>query len=186
MSYFISQFNLLRWMHGIDFDVSMRQYRLRDQLHKRVSSTSGLPAMGQQFIDAIPHRFREAIVDKRITRLVKKAGQDPVFETIDDEAGVIKLAGRGAPLDVVTEFGVEAAREVIDIPIIGGFPTSAFTALGLCQRFGSRDAHSFQSTEMQIATVLRQDSSGIDLDRGEFRQLNGILIFQKLLGDFLC
>lgn len=32
--------------------------------------------------------------------------------------------------------GVEAAREVIDIPIIGGFPTSAFTALGLCQRFG--------------------------------------------------
>jgi allantoin racemase len=31
--------------------------------------------------------------------------------------------------------GVEAAREVIDIPIIGGFPTSAFTALGLSQRF---------------------------------------------------
>ena len=66
---------------------------------------------GQQFIDVIPHRFREAIVDKRITRLVKKAGQDPVFELIDDEAGVIKLAGRGAPLDVVAEFGVEAARD---------------------------------------------------------------------------
>lgn len=32
--------------------------------------------------------------------------------------------------------GVEAAREVIDIPIIGGFPTSALTALGLSQRFG--------------------------------------------------
>ena len=32
--------------------------------------------------------------------------------------------------------GVEAAREVIDIPIIGGFPTSAFTALALSQRFG--------------------------------------------------
>lgn len=31
--------------------------------------------------------------------------------------------------------GVEAAREVVDIPIIGGFPTSAFTALGLSQRF---------------------------------------------------
>ncbi len=66
---------------------------------------------GQQFIDVIPHRFREAIVDKRITRLVKKAGQDPVFELIDDEAGVIKLAGRGAPLDVVAEFGVDAARD---------------------------------------------------------------------------
>lgn len=31
--------------------------------------------------------------------------------------------------------GVEAAREVINIPIIGGFPTSAFTALALSQRF---------------------------------------------------
>ncbi|KND56839.1 Hydantoin racemase [Candidatus Burkholderia verschuerenii] len=31
--------------------------------------------------------------------------------------------------------GVEAAREVIDIPIIGGFPASAFSALALSQRF---------------------------------------------------
>jgi len=31
--------------------------------------------------------------------------------------------------------GVEPAREVIDIPIVGGFPTSAFTALTLSQRF---------------------------------------------------
>ncbi|WP_246794782.1 aspartate/glutamate racemase family protein [Burkholderia perseverans] len=31
--------------------------------------------------------------------------------------------------------GVEAAREVIDIPIIGGFPTSAFSALAVSQRF---------------------------------------------------
>lgn len=31
--------------------------------------------------------------------------------------------------------GVEAAREAIDIPIVGGFPTSAFTALLLGQRF---------------------------------------------------
>jgi allantoin racemase len=31
--------------------------------------------------------------------------------------------------------GVEASREVIDIPIIGGFPASAFTALALSQRF---------------------------------------------------
>lgn len=30
--------------------------------------------------------------------------------------------------------GVEAAREVIDIPIIGGFPAAAFTALALSQR----------------------------------------------------
>lgn len=31
--------------------------------------------------------------------------------------------------------GVEAAREIIDIPIVGGFPTFAFSALALSQRF---------------------------------------------------
>ncbi|MBT2867486.1 aspartate/glutamate racemase family protein [Chromobacterium violaceum] len=31
--------------------------------------------------------------------------------------------------------GVEAAREAVNIPIVGGFPTAAFSALLLCQRF---------------------------------------------------
>ncbi|MGB9225854.1 acyltransferase domain-containing protein, partial [Mycobacterium sp.] len=66
---------------------------------------------GQQFIDTIPHRLRRAMVDRHITRLVKRASGDPTFETIDTEAEVIKLAGRGAPLDVVAEFGVDAARD---------------------------------------------------------------------------
>ncbi|MGB9303523.1 MAG: acyltransferase domain-containing protein, partial [Mycobacterium sp.] len=66
---------------------------------------------GQQFIDTIPHRLRRAMVDRHITRLVKRASGDPTFETIDNEAEVIKLAGRGAPLDVVAEFGVDAARD---------------------------------------------------------------------------
>ena len=51
------------------------------------------------------------MVDRRITRLVKEAGKDPAFVTIDNEADVIKLAGRGAPVDVVAEFGVENARD---------------------------------------------------------------------------
>jgi acyl transferase domain-containing protein/nucleoside-diphosphate-sugar epimerase len=71
---------------------------------------------GQQFIDTIPHRFRRAMVDHHITRLVKRESGDPTFETIDREADVVKLAGRHAPLDVVAEFGVDAARdEALDI-----------------------------------------------------------------------
>jgi acyl transferase domain-containing protein len=66
---------------------------------------------GQQFIDAVPHRLRRAMVDRRITRLVKRERGDPTFETIGTEAEVVKLAGRGAPLDVVTEFGVAADRD---------------------------------------------------------------------------
>ncbi len=56
---------------------------------------------GQQFIDTIPHRFRQQMVDMHITRLVKRESGDPTFEAIDDEADVVKLAGRHAPLDVV-------------------------------------------------------------------------------------
>jgi acyl transferase domain-containing protein len=66
---------------------------------------------GQQFIDTIPHSLRRSMVDRQITRLVKRASGDPTFETIDNEAEVVKLAGRGAPLDVVAEFGVDAARD---------------------------------------------------------------------------
>ena len=66
---------------------------------------------GQQFIDTIPHRLRREMVDRHITRLVKRASGEPSFEAIDNEADVIKLAGRGAPLDAVSEFGVDVARD---------------------------------------------------------------------------
>ena len=46
-----------------------------------------------------------------ITRLVKRESGDPTFESIDDEADVVKLAGRHAPLDVVEQFGIDPARD---------------------------------------------------------------------------
>ncbi|HTJ69433.1 MAG TPA: SDR family NAD(P)-dependent oxidoreductase [Actinospica sp.] len=71
---------------------------------------------GEQFIGSVPRDLRGAMVDRRITRLVKSASADPTFETIEDEAEVIKLAGRTAPLDVVAEFGVDAERdEALDV-----------------------------------------------------------------------
>ncbi|MGB9375740.1 MAG: beta-ketoacyl synthase N-terminal-like domain-containing protein, partial [Jiangellales bacterium] len=51
------------------------------------------------------------MVDRHITRLVKREIGDATFEEITDDAEVIKLAGRAAPLDVVREFGVEAALD---------------------------------------------------------------------------
>ncbi|MFN8080912.1 MAG: SDR family NAD(P)-dependent oxidoreductase [Kineosporiaceae bacterium] len=71
---------------------------------------------GQQFIEAVPHRYRQQMVDMQITRLVKSEIGGPSFETITDEVEVIKLAGQHAPFDVVTEFGVDAARdEALDV-----------------------------------------------------------------------
>ena len=66
---------------------------------------------GDQFIDLIPTRLRKAMLDKHITRLMKSDNGGPTFETINNVADVIKLAGRGGAFDVESEFGVSADRK---------------------------------------------------------------------------
>ena len=66
---------------------------------------------GGQFIDAIPHRLRRAMVDQHITRLVKRESGEPTFEAIDNESEVIKLAARRGPFDAVADFGIDPARD---------------------------------------------------------------------------
>lgn len=65
---------------------------------------------GDQLIDVIPTRMRQAMLDKHITRLVKSDKDGPTFETITSVADVIKLAGRGGTLDLEQEFGVSSER----------------------------------------------------------------------------
>ncbi|HZQ67271.1 MAG TPA: SDR family NAD(P)-dependent oxidoreductase [Terriglobales bacterium] len=65
---------------------------------------------GEQFIDAIPTRFRRAMVDKNITRLVKSDNGAATFESINSLADAIKLAGRGKEFDLGLEFGIPAER----------------------------------------------------------------------------
>jgi acyl transferase domain-containing protein/NAD(P)-dependent dehydrogenase (short-subunit alcohol dehydrogenase family)/acyl carrier protein len=65
---------------------------------------------GDQLIDSIPTRFRRAMLDKHITRLVKSENGEPRFETISNVAEVIKLAGRGGAFDLEAEFGVSSDR----------------------------------------------------------------------------
>ena len=55
---------------------------------------------GEQFIDVIPTRYRRAILDKHIKRLVKSDNGGPVFEEIRHPNDVIKLAGRGGAFDL--------------------------------------------------------------------------------------
>ncbi len=63
---------------------------------------------GDQFITPIPAEFRQAMLDKRIRRLVKSGVGEPTFESITDVADVLKLAGRGGEFDLQKEFGVPA------------------------------------------------------------------------------
>ncbi|MFZ3214290.1 MAG: SDR family NAD(P)-dependent oxidoreductase [Terriglobales bacterium] len=67
---------------------------------------------GDQFIAAVPAQFRRAMADKHITRLVKNSGGEATFETINDVAEVIKLAGRGGAFDLESEFGVSSERRL--------------------------------------------------------------------------
>ena len=66
---------------------------------------------GDQFIELIPARLRKAMVEKHITRLVKSDEGDPTFETINDVADVIKLAGRGGAFDLKQDYGIPADRD---------------------------------------------------------------------------
>ncbi len=65
---------------------------------------------GEQFIDVLPFRIRQAITEKHITRLVKPEKGDPIFVTIDDTKDVLKLGGRAGQFDIAEEFGVNPER----------------------------------------------------------------------------
>ena len=65
---------------------------------------------GDQFIASIPIEFRQAMLDKHITRLVKSENGEARFETLTDVADVIKLAGRGGAFNLEEEFGISSER----------------------------------------------------------------------------
>lgn len=52
---------------------------------------------GQNFISVLSPQLRQMMVDKRVTRIVKDASGSGSFQTIDNAADVIKLAGVHAP-----------------------------------------------------------------------------------------
>ncbi|TAH51278.1 MAG: SDR family NAD(P)-dependent oxidoreductase [Chloroflexota bacterium] len=71
---------------------------------------------GEQFVDLIPERFRNAMAEKRVTRLVKSKDGSGRFETITNPNEVIKLAGRPGKFDLADEYGVpEKLVEALDV-----------------------------------------------------------------------
>ncbi|MGZ6796612.1 MAG: type I polyketide synthase, partial [Nocardioidaceae bacterium] len=121
---------------------------------------------GQSFIDTIPHRFRQQMVDMQITRLVKRESGDPTFETIDDEADVVKLAARHAPLDVVEEFGVDASRDAaLDVgtrlAIGAGFDAMRDAGLPLVMRYKTTTLGSSLPDRWGLPDALRDDTGVI-------------------------
>ncbi len=120
---------------------------------------------GDQFIDTIPTRFRRAMLDKHITRLVKN-DNGGTFETINNVADVIKLAGRGGVFDLETEFGVSAERVAAldrdtQLAIAVGLDALRDAGIPLVQRYKTTTKGTQLPDRWALPDALRDDTGVI-------------------------
>ena len=118
---------------------------------------------GDQFIDAIPTRFRRAMLDKHITRLVKNDNGGPTFETINNVADVIKLAGRGGAFDLQKEFGVSSDRlasldRVTQLAIAVGIDALRDAGIPLVMRYKTTSKGTQLPDRWGLPNALRDDT----------------------------
>ncbi len=121
---------------------------------------------GEQFIDVVPTKLRRAMLDKHITRLVKSDNGGPTFETINSLAEVIKLAGRGANLDLEKEFGVSAERvaaldRVTQLAIAAGIDALRDAGIPLVMRYKTTTKGTQLPERWMLPDALRDDTGVI-------------------------
>ena len=121
---------------------------------------------GEQLIDVIPSRFRHAMLDKHITRLVKSDNGGPTFETINSPADVIKLAGRGGSLDLEKEFGIPAERvaaldRVTSLAIGAGLDALRDAGIPLVMRYKTTSKGTRLPDRWGLPDALRDDTGVI-------------------------
>jgi len=120
---------------------------------------------GDQFIEPIPARLRQAILDKHITRLVKSESGGS-FETINNVADVIKLAGRGGAFDLEKEFGVSAERlaaldTVTQLAIAAGIDALRDAGIPLVMRYKTTSKGTQLPDRWMLPDALRDDTGVI-------------------------
>lgn len=121
---------------------------------------------GDQFIDVVPTKLRRAMLDKHITRLVKSDNGGPTFETINNLTDVIKLAGRGADLDLEKEFGVSADRvaaldRVTQLAIGAGIDALRDAGIPLVMRYKTTSKGTQLPERWMLPNALRDDTGVI-------------------------
>jgi acyl transferase domain-containing protein/NAD(P)-dependent dehydrogenase (short-subunit alcohol dehydrogenase family)/acyl carrier protein len=120
---------------------------------------------GDQFINSIPARLRRAILDKHITRLVK-SDNGGAFETLNDVADVIKLAGRGGAFDPQNEFGISAERvaaldRVTQLAIAVGLDALRDAGIPLVQHYKTTSKGTQLPDRWVLPEALRDDTGVI-------------------------
>jgi acyl transferase domain-containing protein/NAD(P)-dependent dehydrogenase (short-subunit alcohol dehydrogenase family)/acyl carrier protein len=121
---------------------------------------------GDQFIDVVPTKLRRAMLEKHITRLVKSDNGGPTFETINNIADVIKLAGQGSDLDLEKEFGVSADRvaaldRVTQLAIAAGIDALRDAGIPLVMRYKTTSKGTQLPERWGLPDELRDETSVI-------------------------
>ena len=121
---------------------------------------------GEQFIDAIPTRFRRAMLDKHITRLVKSDNAGPTFESLSSLDDVIKLAGRGGTFDLEHEFGIPADRlaafdRVTQLAIAAGIDALRDAGIPLVMRYKTTSKGTQLPDRWGLPNAMRDDTGVI-------------------------
>ncbi|MFO7683800.1 MAG: acyltransferase domain-containing protein, partial [Chloroflexota bacterium] len=120
---------------------------------------------GEQFVDLIPERFREKMVNKRVTRLVKDDNGNGRFVTIDDPAEVIKLAGRPGSFDLAAEYGVddklvEALDVTTQLAMAAGLDALREAGIPLVQTYKTATTGKQLPQDWKLPPAL-QDETGV-------------------------
>jgi len=120
---------------------------------------------GDQFIDSIPIRFRSAMLDKHITRLVKSENGEARFDTISNVADVIKLAGRGGVFNLEEEFGIPSERvgaldRVTELAVAAGIDALRDAGIPLVMRYKTTTKGTQLPDRWGLPDALR-DSTGV-------------------------
>ncbi len=120
---------------------------------------------GDQLIDSIPVRFRRAMLDKHITRVVKKDSGSS-FETIESVADVIKLAGRSGAFDLEKEFGVSTDRRAsldrdTQLAIAVGLDALRDAGIPLVMRYKTTSKGTQLPDRWMLPDALRDDTGVI-------------------------
>ena len=121
---------------------------------------------GDQFINLIPGRFRQAMLDKHIRRLVKSEKGEATFESITDVEDVIKLAGRGGAFDLETEFGVPpehlaALDRVTQLAIGAGIDALRDAGIPLVMRYKTTTKGTQLPDRWGLPDAMRDDTGVI-------------------------
>ncbi len=121
---------------------------------------------GDQFIKPIPSALRHDMLDRRITRLVKSESGEARFDTIEDVADVIKLAGRGGAFDLEKEFGVSAERvaaldQVTRLAIGVGIDALRDAGIPLVMRYKTTSKRTQLPDRWGLPDALRDDTGVI-------------------------